>query len=109
LHADKTHFGKTAVGIRDILVKLDQIKKDEAQRKSAQIILARELKTKRVARDSAKTSFAKKREKPSIMDEIDIQIPDKFTFKEHGVYDFDQFLKLFDWTISNRTVSIDLT
>ncbi|QJI38247.1 STAS-like domain-containing protein [Pseudomonas sp. ADAK13] len=41
--------------------------------------------------------------------EVKLQLPSRFSFKEHDVYDFDRLIKFFDWDISNSPVEIDLT
>lgn len=40
---------------------------------------------------------------------IFIKIPKKFVFRDHGIYDFDEVLYIFDWNINNKIVNIDLT
>ena len=40
---------------------------------------------------------------------ITLRLPNKFTFKDHDVYDFETFLSFFDWTIHEAPVRIDLT
>ncbi|MDU0113212.1 DUF4325 domain-containing protein [Psychrosphaera aquimarina] len=37
-----------------------------------------------------------------------IYLPDRFNFKEHGAFDFDRFLKFFDWSFTDKKVKIDL-
>lgn len=38
-----------------------------------------------------------------------LKLPNKFAFKEHDVYDFEDLISFFDWSISDRQVKIDLT
>lgn len=40
--------------------------------------------------------------------EITLQLPRLFAFKDHDIFDFDSFLGFFDWTLSERSVKIDL-
>lgn len=39
---------------------------------------------------------------------IRINIPETFSFKNQGAYDFESFVSFFDWTIENRRVYINL-
>ncbi|MFD0930437.1 STAS-like domain-containing protein [Methylophilus glucosoxydans] len=41
--------------------------------------------------------------------DLEIQLPTTFSFKDHGVYDFNNVLNFFDWSIENTNVKIDLT
>jgi len=49
--------------------------------------------------------------KKQIKDEntVYITLPDGFSFKTQGVFDFDRFVKFFDWSIENKRVYIDMT
>jgi hypothetical protein len=38
-----------------------------------------------------------------------LKLPNKFAFKEHDAYDFEDLISFFDWGFSNRQVKIDLT
>ncbi|MEW8437349.1 MAG: ATP-binding protein, partial [Candidatus Thiodiazotropha taylori] len=38
-----------------------------------------------------------------------LKLPNKFAFKEHDAYDFEDLISFFDWSFSNRQVKIDLT
>ena len=38
---------------------------------------------------------------------ITIALPDRLTFIHDGVYDFDRYLHLFDWTLKNAKVQVD--
>lgn len=38
-----------------------------------------------------------------------IKIPNHFIFKNHGVYIFDEIVKFFDWTITDKQVTIDFS
>lgn len=38
-----------------------------------------------------------------------ITIPNRFSFTEHGAYDFDKAFRVFDWTTKNQTVLIDFS
>ena len=40
---------------------------------------------------------------------VTITLPKRFGFKNHGIMDFDGVLKLFDWSLENIQVRIDLT
>lgn len=40
---------------------------------------------------------------------VTISVPDRFSFMEHGTYDFDTFNRFFDWTLEDKKVKIDLT
>lgn len=40
---------------------------------------------------------------------IKIIVPDRFSFMEHGAYDFDSFVRFFDWSHEGKKVKIDLT
>lgn len=40
---------------------------------------------------------------------ITMCLPNKFSFKEHDVYDFEELLSFFNWSYENRQVKIDLT
>ncbi|WP_061011628.1 STAS-like domain-containing protein [Photobacterium leiognathi] len=40
---------------------------------------------------------------------ITIIVPDRFSFMEHGTYDFESFIRFFDWSYSDKKVKIDLT
>ncbi len=40
---------------------------------------------------------------------IILRLPGKFAFKDHNVYDFDNYLSFFDWEISNKNVTIDFS
>lgn len=40
---------------------------------------------------------------------ITLKLPNRFAFREHGVFDFDYFLSFFDWNIHNCPVKIDLS
>lgn len=40
---------------------------------------------------------------------ITINLPNRFSFKEHDVFEFEEALKFFDWSLKNRQVKIDLT
>lgn len=40
---------------------------------------------------------------------VTIVVPDGFNFKEHGTFDFDSFVKFFDWSYTDIKVKIDLT
>ncbi|ATD63552.1 hypothetical protein CNX70_00020 [Janthinobacterium svalbardensis] len=39
---------------------------------------------------------------------ITLDLPRVFAFKDHDIFDFESFLKFFDWTLSDRNVRIDL-
>src|SRR4051812_14022140 len=39
---------------------------------------------------------------------VEIKLPKKFTFVSHGDYNFNSVLRLFDWSIENAFVRIDL-
>lgn len=39
----------------------------------------------------------------------EIKIPDRFSFTNHGTYDFDRAFSIFDWTKTNQTVTIDFS
>ena len=38
-----------------------------------------------------------------------IKIPNRFSFTDHGAYNFDNPLGVFDWTLQNKTVLIDFS
>ncbi len=40
---------------------------------------------------------------------IFIELPRKFVFKDHGIYDFNDVFSIFDWSLKNKIVNIDLT
>ena len=40
---------------------------------------------------------------------VTLTLPNRFTFKEHGVYDFESLISFFRWDLHNRQVKIDLT
>lgn len=40
---------------------------------------------------------------------VTLTLPNKFTFKEHDIHDFDSFLSFFNWDIAESPVRIDLT
>ncbi|GIB53313.1 TPA: DUF4325 domain-containing protein [Vibrio cholerae] len=40
---------------------------------------------------------------------VTLRLPNKFAFKEHDVYDFEELLSFFNWEYENRQVKIDLT
>ncbi len=37
-----------------------------------------------------------------------LKLPNKFAFKEHGYYDFEDLISFFDWNFSDQQVKIDL-
>lgn len=39
----------------------------------------------------------------------EIKIPNRFSFTDHGTYDFDRTLSIFDWTLKEQTVLIDFS
>lgn len=39
---------------------------------------------------------------------ITLILPNRFSFKDHNIYDFDGFLSFFDWSLTNVPVRIDL-
>ncbi|ELO1812805.1 DUF4325 domain-containing protein [Vibrio fluvialis] len=49
--------------------------------------------------------------KKQIRDEntVYIKLPDGFSFKSQGVFDFDRFVRFFDWSLENKRVYIDMT
>lgn len=40
---------------------------------------------------------------------VTLTLPNKFTFKDHDIHDFESFLSFFNWDITEVPVSIDLT
>lgn len=40
---------------------------------------------------------------------ISLTLPHRFSFREHDIYEFEEALNFFDWTIKNRQVKIDIT
>lgn len=38
-----------------------------------------------------------------------LKLPNKFAFKEHDYYDFEDLISFFDWDLNNQQVKIDLT
>jgi hypothetical protein len=54
--------------------------------------------------DSAKPKSASK---PKLDGQVLIRIPGRFLFRSHGVFKFDPLLNFFDWSISNKQVTID--
>jgi hypothetical protein len=42
------------------------------------------------------------------MNAVTITLPNSFGFKEHRIYDFDNFINFFDWTLFDVQVKIDL-
>lgn len=40
---------------------------------------------------------------------VTLTLPNKFTFKDHDIHDFDSFLSFFNWGITESPVRIDLT
>ena len=39
---------------------------------------------------------------------VTIELPDGFSFKTQGVYNFNRFVSFFDWSIENKSVIIDM-
>ena len=39
---------------------------------------------------------------------VEIRLPQRFSFKEHNVIDFENVLSVFDWTLENVPVRINL-
>lgn len=37
---------------------------------------------------------------------VTIIVPDRFSFMEHGAYDFDSFVSFFDWSHERKQVKI---
>ena len=40
---------------------------------------------------------------------VTIVVPNRFSFMEHGTYDFDSFVNFFNWSYEDQKVKIDLT
>lgn len=40
---------------------------------------------------------------------VTLELPNRFSFKEHNIYEFDELFSFFDWSLKDRQVKIDLT
>ena len=102
--------------IRNILEKLEKIQLlaqlDKIQPSKTNQSHKTERKKNRVYQEKNLNSNREKSidiKKESANPQIIIELPVKFTFKDHDVYDFDKFLVFFDWSLTNKSVRIDLT
>jgi hypothetical protein len=40
---------------------------------------------------------------------VTLDLPNKFSFRDHGIYDFEELISFFDWSYSNRQVKINMS
>lgn len=40
---------------------------------------------------------------------VTLKLPHRFSFRDHGVFEFEEALKFFDWNLKDRQVKIDIT
>ena len=97
------------MNIKHVLEKLERIKKEETKLRSESVKVSQiQLVKTTVPSSERKQRSARRNEEPR-PGTVYIELPVKFTFKDHDVYDFTQFLKIFDWSLINKPVRIDLT